>query len=30
MSDNPEEELDVLTDGPPGADWTLVLAHGAG
>ena len=30
MSDNAADELDVLTDGPPGAHWTLVLAHGAG
>jgi predicted alpha/beta-hydrolase family hydrolase len=30
MSDNPEDELELLTDGPPDADWTLILAHGAG
>jgi predicted alpha/beta-hydrolase family hydrolase len=30
MSDNPGNAHDVLTDGPPDADWTLVLAHGAG
>jgi len=30
MSDNPVNAVDVLTDGPPDADWTLVLAHGAG
>jgi len=30
MSDTPEDELDILTVGPPGGDWTLILAHGAG
>ncbi|MBK1621462.1 alpha/beta hydrolase [Lamprobacter modestohalophilus] len=30
MSDNPANGLDSLTDGPPDAHWTLVLAHGAG
>ncbi|MFP4280078.1 MAG: alpha/beta family hydrolase [Halochromatium sp.] len=30
MSDNPGNAHDVLTDGPPDAHWTLVLAHGAG
>ena len=30
MADNPEDELNILTDGPPSADWTLILAHGAG
>ncbi|MBK1621112.1 alpha/beta hydrolase [Lamprobacter modestohalophilus] len=30
MSDNPGNGLDLLTDGPLDADWTLVLAHGAG
>lgn len=30
MSDNPENALDVLTDGPTDAGWTLLLAHGAG
>ncbi|MEA3642502.1 MAG: alpha/beta family hydrolase [Lamprobacter sp.] len=30
MSDNPENAHDVLTDGPPDARWTLILAHGAG
>lgn len=30
MSDNPANELDIVTDGPPDAKWTLVLAHGAG
>jgi uncharacterized protein len=30
MSDNPEDELDILTTGPSDADWTLILAHGAG
>lgn len=24
------DELEVLTDGPLGADWSLILAHGAG
>jgi hypothetical protein len=28
MSDNPEDELDTLTTGPSGANWTLILAHG--
>jgi predicted alpha/beta-hydrolase family hydrolase len=30
MSDNPGNALDLLTDGPPDAHWTLLLAHGAG
>ena len=30
MSDNPGNAFNLLTDGPQGADWTLVLAHGAG
>jgi uncharacterized protein len=30
MSDNPENEMDTLTAGPSDADWTLILAHGAG
>ena len=30
MSDNPGDELGILTDGPPDADWVLILAHGAG
>jgi predicted alpha/beta-hydrolase family hydrolase len=31
MADNPTDALDLLLDGPPaGADWTLILAHGAG
>jgi predicted alpha/beta-hydrolase family hydrolase len=30
MADNPTDALDLLRDGPPGADWTLILAHGAG
>lgn len=30
MADNPSDALDLLTDGPPSADWTLALAHGAG
>jgi hypothetical protein len=30
MPDNPEDELEILTVGPQGADWTLILAHGAG
>jgi len=30
MSDKPEDELDTLTAGPSDADWTLILAHGAG
>jgi len=30
MSDKPEDELGILTVGPPDADWTLILAHGAG
>jgi hypothetical protein len=25
MPDNPEGELEFLTDGPPDADWTLIL-----
>jgi predicted alpha/beta-hydrolase family hydrolase len=30
MSDNPEDALELLTDEPPKADWTVILAHGAG
>ena len=30
MSYNPEDELETLTLGAPSADWTLILAHGAG
>ena len=30
MSDNPGNAFNLLTDGPQGAHWTLVLAHGAG
>jgi predicted alpha/beta-hydrolase family hydrolase len=30
MADNPTDALDLLTEGPSGADWTLILAHGAG
>jgi predicted alpha/beta-hydrolase family hydrolase len=30
MSHNRADALELLTDGPPSADWTLVLAHGAG
>jgi predicted alpha/beta-hydrolase family hydrolase len=30
MSDNSEDELELLTVGPRNADWTLILAHGAG
>jgi predicted alpha/beta-hydrolase family hydrolase len=30
MSDNPTDAFDEVTNGPPDADWTLVLAHGAG
>jgi predicted alpha/beta-hydrolase family hydrolase len=30
MSNNPEDDLELLTDGPQDADWTLILAHGAG
>jgi len=30
MSDKPKDELELLTAGPPNADWTLILAHGAG
>jgi predicted alpha/beta-hydrolase family hydrolase len=30
MSDNPKDALDIFTDGPPSADWTLILAPGAG
>ncbi len=25
MPDNPEDELELLTDGPQGAAWTLIL-----
>ena len=30
MSDNPEDEMDTLTAGLSDADWTLILADGAG
>ena len=30
MSDNREDEPELLTVRPSGADWTLILAHGAG
>ena len=30
MTDNPEDEPDILIVGPRGANWTLILAHGAG
>ncbi len=29
MPDKPEQEPDPLTNGPPDAGWTLILAHGA-
>jgi uncharacterized protein len=30
MYDNPEDGFDTLAVGPPDADWTLIMAHGAG
>jgi predicted alpha/beta-hydrolase family hydrolase len=30
VTDNPGNLFDLLTDGPPDAHWTLLLAHGAG
>ncbi len=30
MPDKPEQQPDLLTNGPPDAQWTLILAHGAG
>jgi hypothetical protein len=30
MSGKRGDQMDILTVGPPGADWTLILAYSAG